>query len=83
LEVLVDQEAARIAGGLDHDKYLVVSGRIQSLETVYSLIDTLDKTAREIDEHRSKSGDAKRDADTRRDLNFAGSPYWAVVRGTK
>jgi hypothetical protein len=85
LEELHKQESSRLVGGLKHDEYLVVTGRVQSLETVYSLIETLDRQAREIDEHSSKRRDAERDTNAsiaaRRDLAFSGSNWWNIANG--
>jgi hypothetical protein len=56
---------------------------MQALETVYQLIDTLDKQASELNEHRSRTATAKRDTDerirTQRNLALAGSPWFSIV----
>ena len=80
LEELYKNELARLVGGLEHKEYLVVSGRVQALETVYSLIDTLDRQAREIDEHKPDTRATERQIRTQRDLAFAGSVWWDPSR---
>lgn len=77
MEALYRNETARLVGGLPHDEYLVVSGRVQSLETVYQLIETLDQAEKQINEHKRPTG--KPDT-TRNDLAFAGSHWFDLSR---
>ena len=77
---LYANELGRLVGGLKHEEYLVVSGRIQTLETVYSLIETLDRQARAIDDHKPDTRATERAIQTARDLAFAGSVWWNPSR---
>ena len=76
LEALYKNETARLVGGLPHDEYLVVSGRVQTLETIYNLIDTLETQERHLNEHKRKP----RTADpAHRALAFSGSPWYGLT----
>lgn len=84
MEALYSHELAKLVSGLEHKEYLKAAGRVEALETMYHLIDTLDQTERQLNEHRSRATDAKRDTDqrirTQRDLALAGSPWFDIAR---
>jgi hypothetical protein len=82
LETLYKNETTRLVSGLKHRDYLRCSSRVETLETVYNLIETLDLQARAIDEHRSTAANdnANRTA-VQRALAFSGSAYWNTVSG--
>ena len=77
---MYSQELGLLVSGLKHRESLIVTGRIQALEKIYSLIDNLDKAARAIDEHKPDTRATEERIKTQRDLAFAGSVWWNPSR---
>ncbi len=79
LDRLGEQQAAVLASGLDHDKYLFVSGALTALRRVYTIADDLIAAAATLKEHehaRDRTASAARHADT-----FVNTPWYDSWRG--
>lgn len=83
LERLGEQQAAELASGLPHDKYLFASGAFTALRRVYTLADDLIAAAAHLKEH-SNARDAKHaDLNARHAASFVNSPWYEQWRADR